>query len=86
MRATAAEPGSMAVRDHSFGRIDIDGTACTSDAIIYPERVRAAHGGLVLAGGRSSGLVWAPGQGYPIESDVTIVGYPLRLERSLRRE
>jgi hypothetical protein len=31
----------MKIRNYAFGRIDIDGTAYTSDVIIYPEHVQA---------------------------------------------
>ena len=46
----------------------------------------AIHGGLVLAGARASGLVWAPGEAGPAEADVSIIGFPMRVERSIHRE
>lgn len=46
---------------------------------------KATHGGVVLAGSRASALVWTPGEAGPSEADVSIVGFPMRLERSCHR-
>lgn len=46
----------------------------------------AAHGGLVIAGRRAAGLLWLPGAAGPLEAHVSIVGFPLTLERSQGRE
>lgn len=68
-----------------FSRVDLETLAGLSPSLrrMAPG---AAHGGLVLAHDRASGLLWLPSASEPVEADVTVVGYPMLLERSLHRD
>jgi hypothetical protein len=68
-----------------FSRVDLETLQGLSPSLRRMASA-AVHGGLVLAGTRASGLVWAPGEARPAEADVSIIGFPMTLERSCHRE
>lgn len=45
----------------------------------------APHGGVVLSRTSASALLWLPSRDDAVEADVSIVGYPMLVERSCRR-
>lgn len=68
-----------------FSQVDLDTLKGLSPSLRRMAPA-ATHGGLVIAASRASALVWAPGDAGPVEADVSIIAFPMTIERSRHRE